>query len=80
MESLVLFSICVCIAVVVIWLWQFIQLMLLSDSDFPGKYDKILWVAAFLLVCVVAPFAFLWWKTAYKSMLDEGKPTDAERT
>ena len=78
MEWLVL--ICIGSSMVVIWLWQFIQLMLLSDSDFPGKYDKILWVAAFLLVCVVAPFAFLWWKTAYKSMLDEGKATDAERT
>ena len=62
--------------IALVWIYQFIQLMLLSDSDFPGKHDKILWVAAFLLLFPVAPFAFLWWKAAYRSMLRSDKPRD----
>jgi hypothetical protein len=46
------------------WVMQFVQLMVLSDSDFPGRTDKILWVAAFLLIAPAAPFAFLLWKSA----------------
>ena len=52
----------------VFWVYQFVQLMLLSDSDFPGKHDKVLWGAAFVLAFPVAPFAFLWWKTVYRMM------------
>jgi hypothetical protein len=64
--------------VALFWVYQFIQLMLLSDSDFPGRYDKILWVAAFLFAFLVAPFAFLWWKTAYRMMRQEEQSPDQE--
>lgn len=47
------------------WVYQFVQLMLLSDSDFPSRYDKVLWVAVFVFVGALAPFAFLLWKRAY---------------
>jgi hypothetical protein len=47
------------VAIAVFWVFQFVQLMLLSDEDFPGRYDKPLWVAAFILVSFVAPFAFI---------------------
>jgi hypothetical protein len=53
------------LALVVFWVYQFVQLMLLDDADFPGRYDKILWVVAFVLLFVVAPFAFLAWKWAW---------------
>jgi hypothetical protein len=43
--------------------------MLLSDADFPGKLDKCLWTATFLIAFPVAPFAFLGWKSAYKEMI-----------
>jgi hypothetical protein len=52
----------------VIWWYQFVQLMLLADADFPGKYDKILWVAAFVWIAPLAPLAFLLWKSAYLSL------------
>jgi hypothetical protein len=55
----------------VFWVYQFVQLMLLSEADFPGKYDKCLWTAAFVLAFVAAPFAFLGWKHAYRAMLSE---------
>ena len=58
----------VVILIVVFWICQFVSLMLLSDADFPGKHDKILWTAAFLLLFVVAAFAFYYWKMAYRSM------------
>ncbi len=52
------------------WFLQFVQLMLLSDGDFPGRYDKPLWVGIFLLAWPVAPFAFLAWKSGYLAVLD----------
>jgi len=46
------------------WVVQFVQLMLLEDELFAGRYDKPLWVAAFLVLAPLAPFAFLVWKGA----------------
>jgi len=53
-------------ALCVVWLRQFVKLMLLSDTDFPGKYDKCLWTAVFVLLSIIAPFAFMFWKSAYE--------------
>ncbi len=62
--------------IALVWMYQFIQLMLLSDADFPGKHDKILWAAAFVLLFPITPLAFLWWKAAYRSMLRDDRPRD----
>ena len=43
------------------WGGQFLRLMSLSDSWFPGRYDKVLWAVAFLVAFPVAPFLFLTW-------------------
>ena len=51
------------------WVYQFVQLMLLSDVDFPGRYDKCLWTVAFIAAFFVTPFAFFGWKFAYRAML-----------
>lgn len=56
------------VPVAIIWIYQFVQLMLFSDSDFPGKYDKVLWVVAFFVAFPVAPLAFYSWKAAYQEM------------
>jgi len=80
MDLLVVFYCLIGVVILVVWIYQFVQLMLLCDSDFPGKYDKTLWAAAFILAFVVAPFAFLWWKAAYRSMLAQGQATDDERS
>ena len=53
----------------IVWVYQFVQLMMLSEADFPGKYDKCLWTAAFIVAAGLAPFAFLGWKSAYKAMV-----------
>lgn len=80
MNVLAIFYVGVGVVIAGVWFYQFVQLMLLSDSDFPGKHDKILWVAAFVLVFVLAPFAFLWWKSAYRSTLQEQEPRGDEQT
>ena len=49
-----------------VWFCQLVQLMLFSDEDFPGKNDKLIWCLIFILLSPIAPFAFMWWKTAYK--------------
>jgi hypothetical protein len=58
---------------VIVWVIQFSQLMTLGDEVFPGRYDKALWVAAFLLIFPLAPFAFLWWKQIMVAMRKEEK-------
>jgi len=80
MELLIIIIPYVGLVIALVWIYQFIQLMLLSDADFPGKHDKILWTAAFVLVFPIAPFAFLWWKAAYRSMLENDRPRDNRPT
>ena len=46
----------------ILWLFQFIQLMRLRDDLFPGRFDKCLWVAAFIGGFYLAPIAFVFWK------------------
>lgn len=44
------------------WIYQFIGLMTLDDKSFPGRYDKVIWAAVFILLFPLAPIAFLYWK------------------
>jgi hypothetical protein len=57
--------------IAIVWIYQFIQLMLLSERDFPGGRDKVLWAAAFIVMFPLAPFAFIFWKTAYRAMREK---------
>lgn len=50
------------IALVVFWLWQLVSLMRMPDTTFPGRFDKIAWVAILLIAFVLGAFAFLIWK------------------
>ena len=65
-----LLGVVVILAICIFWVCQFIQMMLLSEADFPGKYDKCLWTAAFVIVLLLAPFAFFYWKSANEAMRD----------
>ena len=51
----------------VFWIVQFASFMVLDDKSFPGTYDKLIWGAVFVLAFPLAPFAFIVWKSAYKS-------------
>jgi hypothetical protein len=63
----------------IFWVYQFVQLMLLSEANFPGKYDKCLWTAAFIFAFLLAPLAFYGWKYAYKAMrAAETEPKEQE--
>ena len=53
----------------IFWIVQFASFMVLDDKSFPGTYDKLIWGAVFVLAFPVAPFAFIVWKSAYKSYL-----------
>jgi branched-subunit amino acid transport protein len=52
------------LVIAVVWIYQFSFLMLLEHSQFPGPYDKFMWVTAFLLAWLFTPFAFILWKKA----------------
>jgi uncharacterized membrane protein YagU involved in acid resistance len=53
-------------ALVWVWLKQFVWMMALDDGSFPGKYDKLIWSAVFIILLPLAPFAFAMWKIAWK--------------
>mgnify|MGYP001368742262 CR=1 FL=1 len=45
----------------ILWVFQFAHLMALDESDFPGRFTRLGWVAAFVVLWALAPFAFLLW-------------------
>ncbi len=53
------------------WGQQFIQLLLLGDSDLPGRYDKLCWTLIFIVALPVSPFLFVYWKGAYLALRKE---------
>lgn len=61
MDPLVI--ILIAVALLVFWLSQMVALMKMKDDAFPGKHDKILWVAALLVASVAGALAFLFWRT-----------------
>jgi hypothetical protein len=54
------------IALAWVWIKQFVWMMALDESSFPGKNDKIIWGASFIILPLFAPFAFIMWKSAWK--------------
>ncbi|MCA8942409.1 MAG: hypothetical protein KDB80_07580 [Planctomycetes bacterium] len=46
-----------------VWVFQFVELMSLGDEELGGVHARIGWVAAFVLLWVLAPFAFLVWRS-----------------
>ncbi len=52
----------------VFWGYQFLQLLMLSDADLPGRYDKLCWTAIFLAAAPAAPILFMYWKGAYLAL------------
>lgn len=67
-------SLMLLIALGMFWVTEFVQLMLLGDSAFPGRFDKVLWGAAFMIVIPFAPFAFYLWKSARLAELSAAQP------
>ena len=65
MDPLFIVAFVVAIAVfLALWGFYFTQLMCLEDADFPGRFDKILWVFVFAFLFLPAPFLFLAWRGA----------------
>jgi hypothetical protein len=58
MQCVILAAALVVLLLLVFWLRQFIVLMALPDSVFPGRYDKTLWFVLFLAGGFLGPTAF----------------------
>jgi hypothetical protein len=74
------------VLILFLWISQFVDLMSMSDSDFPGRYDKALWVVSFIVFFfLLAPLAFIFWKQrqrdrrAFDKELDDWKRERGER-
>ena len=52
----------VAILLLIFWIRQFFDLMARTDDTFPGKYDKVIWAAVFLLTYVFGAFLYLIFK------------------
>ena len=61
------------------WITQFVHLMMMSDYDFPGRNDKALWVAAFLLGNILAAAAFWFWKYLMQAVREQKEHGQGER-
>ena len=53
------------LAYLYLWISQLVQLMILSDKDFPGRIDKPLWLVIYIVFLPLAPVIFIWWKKVY---------------
>jgi hypothetical protein len=54
----------------IIWIAMFMDLMSMPDDAFPGRFDKPLWVVAFVcLFVLIAPMAFGLWKDRNRKRL-----------
>ena len=62
----------IALALAMFWCYQFAFLMMMEESLFPGKQDKLIWGVIFALVAPLAPFAFLLWRKAVLSARREG--------
>ena len=54
------------VIIIIFWFIEFIFLMSLNDSNFPGKSDKVLWFIVFFILPLLAPFLFRSWKKIIK--------------
>jgi cytochrome c oxidase assembly factor CtaG len=57
----IVLAILLAIAAFVFWIYEFVSLMRRRDDQFPGRYDKPLWVAAFIFANIAAAIAYWWW-------------------
>jgi hypothetical protein len=62
----------------IVWVYQFVLLMALDDRAFPGKYDKALWVGAFLVANVLAAVAFHYWRLLPERFRKDSPPGPQE--
>ena len=53
----------IAVTLLTFWLSQMVALMNMKDDAFPGKHDKILWVAVVLIGSFLGALAFLLWRT-----------------
>jgi hypothetical protein len=69
----------VALARLAFWMVQFVYLMRMPDAAFPGRYDKALCVAVFLIAGLLAPLAFWLSGVARRRLvIDEGPEPDEE--
>ena len=63
----------------VFWIVQFVQLMMLEERNFPGRYDKPLWVVAFVFTNVLSAFAFYYWTRVMVATTEIEREEEAPR-
>lgn len=62
MEYVSCFLLLIAIAFTVFWACQLYDLMRRKDDEFPGRYDKALWVVILLFVPVIGVILYFIWQ------------------
>ncbi len=55
---LAFFGILISIAIMAFWIPQLVDLMGRRDDDFPGRFDKLVWVAIIVFIPLVGAIAY----------------------
>ena len=50
------------VCLVILWAGQLLELMRMKDSEFPGRYDKVLWFVLLLVSGPLGALIFWCWK------------------
>ncbi|MBX2850411.1 MAG: PLDc N-terminal domain-containing protein [Phycisphaeraceae bacterium] len=48
----------------VFWITQFISMMNMDDSDFNGRYDKLIWASVLIFLNIFGAIVFWIWDSA----------------
>lgn len=51
-----------------LWLWQLLDLMRRGDDEFPGRFDKPLWVAILIFLPILGVVVYGLWKSSTHSV------------
>jgi hypothetical protein len=63
----------------ILWIAMFMNLMTMPDDEFPGRFDKALWVLVFVaLFVLLAPIAFGLWKERNRRRLRTQRKASTE--
>ncbi len=68
------FAVAAILAFLVLWVREFLGLMTLTDDAFPGRHDKLIWVALMVLLPPVGLASFSLFRRAYWPATEKPAP------
>ena len=67
------FALLIVIVLGLFWIFQFSNLMSLDDAAFYGRHDRYGWIAVFVMLWPIAPFAYVVWAGNNRRRFDRSR-------